>query len=112
MDKALVDGLKLAKNKPCFFALITKGADGKLLVGQKQPSAKDIADAKKEIGGTTVVSGRCLFEAGAYVFETARESPAALSAVVKKVIQKDAGMSIRAEFRVAGAEGAESEAEE
>jgi hypothetical protein len=42
-----------------FFALVAKGADGKLMVAKREIPPKVIADAKKAIGGSTPVTGKC-----------------------------------------------------
>jgi WD40 repeat protein len=50
-DAELTTALKQAKSKKMFFALVPKGAEGKLIVAKKKILPKEIAEAKKEIGG-------------------------------------------------------------
>ena len=59
-DPELALALKAAKGKKMYFAFIPKGAgDGKLIVSKKKIPPKLIAEARKEIGGGTPVTGRC-----------------------------------------------------
>ena len=74
LDKDLVDGLKTAKTKRCFFVLVLKGGtDGVLLVSKTKIAAPAIAEAKKSSGGSAVVQGFVSYADGAYLFETAKE---------------------------------------
>ncbi len=112
LDTELATGLKAAKTKPMFFALIAKGTTGKLLVAKKKVPAPAIASAKKECGGGTVYQGKChIDEDGALIFEVAAEPPGTLAATTKKIIKEEAGLSFKAvEFHVNAS--AEQEAEE
>jgi hypothetical protein len=98
----LADALKQAKRGPMRFAFVIKGpAEGKLLVARKTIPAKEIAEAKKELGGGKVYRGRCEGEMGALVCEVAQEPPATLAKELKGIITRDAGPLFRAvEFRV------------
>src|SRR5262249_55416435 len=101
-DQELAAALKQARSKKMFFALVAKGAEGKLIVGKKKNLPKNNAGAKKEIGGGTPVSGKCFGENGTMVFLVAKPAPPTLAALVRKIAKREAGMSIDAEFRVGG----------
>ena len=101
-DKDLAAALKQAKTKKMFFAIVPKGTDGKLIVAKKKIPAKDIAEAKKEIGGGAPVTGKCFQDNGTMVFLVAKPAAPMLAAVVKKIAKRDGGLSIDPEFRVAG----------
>jgi hypothetical protein len=100
-DQALNLALKQAKGKKFFFAFVPKGSDGKLIVSKKKIPPKEIADAKKEIGGGTPVTGKCIGEGNTMVFHVAKPTAPALAAIVKKVIHRDALLNLVAEFLVA-----------
>jgi hypothetical protein len=101
-NQQLTEALKQAKRGPMRFAFVIKGpAEGKLLVARKTIPAKEIAEAKKELGGGKVYRGRCEGEMGALVCEVAQEPPATLAKQVKALITRDAGPLFKAvEFRV------------
>ena len=101
-DKDLAAALKQAKTKKMFFAIVPKGTDGKLIIAKKKIPAKDIAEAKKEIGGSAPVTGKCFQDNGTMVFLVAKPAAPMLAAVVKKIAKRDGGLSIDPEFRVAG----------
>lgn len=101
LDKNLVDGLKAAKSKRAYFALVLKGSnDGALIISKTKVPPADIAAAKKQSGGAAVLKGFCQNEEGRYFFETAKEAPATAAQAVKIIAKRDAGMAIIAEFRV------------
>ena len=101
LDKDLVDGLKAAKSKRAYFALILKGSnDGALIVSKTKVPPTGIAEAKKKSGGSAVVQGFCSYEDGKYIFETAKEAPATAAQAVKIIAKRDAEMTISAEFRI------------
>jgi hypothetical protein len=101
LDKDLVDGLKAAKTKRAYFALVLKGSnDGALIVSKTKVPPTGIADAKKKSGGSAVVQGFCSHEDGKYIFETAKEAPATAAQAVKIIVKRDAEMTISAEFRI------------
>jgi hypothetical protein len=106
-DTELLAALKQAKSKKMFFALVPKGADGKLIVAKKKVLPKDVAAAKKAIGGGTPLTGTCFGEGGTMVFVVAKPAAPTLAAVVKKIAKRDAGLSIDAEFRVSSDADAE-----
>jgi len=108
LDTDLLDGLKRAKSKKMFFAFIPKGADGKLIVSMKKIPAKEIAEAKKEIGGGTPVTGKCIGPVNNLVFYTAKQAAPTVAAAVKKVVKRDAGLTVVPDFQVA----ADADAEE
>ena len=100
LDKDLADGLKAAKTKRCYFALVLKGGtDGALLVSKTKIAAPAIAEAKKKSGGGAVFSGFVSYEDGTYVFETAKSAPGTAAAAVKIIAKRDAGPTIKAVFR-------------
>jgi hypothetical protein len=100
-DADLAAALKQAKSKPMFFAFIQKGPDGKLIVARSKIASKQIADAKKEMGGGSPVTGKCFGAAdGSMVFQVAKAAPA-LGAALKKVAQRDAGIAIKPDVQVA-----------
>jgi hypothetical protein len=96
----LVSALKIAKTKPMFFAVVAKGNDGKLLVDKKKVPPKDAEAAKKECGGGTIYTGRCLTENGTLVFEMAKEPPATLAALIKKIIKNEAKLTLDVAVRM------------
>jgi hypothetical protein len=110
-DADLAAALKLAKGKKMFFALVPKGgSDGKLIVSKTKIPPKQIADAKKEIGGGAPVTGKCMGgEGGTMVFEVAKAPPTTMAATLKKIAQRDAGLAIKPDVRVAGDADAEEE---
>jgi hypothetical protein len=101
LDTELVNGLKAAKSKRAYFALILKGSnDGALIVSKTKVPPADIAEAKKKSGGSAVLKGFCQYEEGTYVFETAKQAPATAAQAVKVIAKRDAGLAVKAEFRV------------
>jgi len=101
LDKDLVDGLKAAKSKRAYFVLVLKGSnDGALIVSKTKVAPTEIAESKKRSGGTAVVAGFCSYEDGTYVFETAKDAPATADQAVKNITKRDAGLVVKAEFRL------------
>lgn len=101
MNEELVTGLKAAKSKRAYFALVLKGGkDGALIVSKTKVPPAAIADAKKESGGSAVVKGFCRFEDGVYLFETIKAVGPNVAQAVKLIAKRDAGITLRAEFRV------------
>ncbi len=101
LNEDLINGLKAAKSKRAYFALILKGAtDGALIVSKTKVPPAQIAEAKKESGGSAVIKGFCTYEDGTYVFETAKQAPATAAQAVKLIAKRDAGLALKAEFRV------------
>ncbi len=110
-DAELKAALNLAKSKKMFFAFIPKGgSDGKLIVSKVKISPKQIADAKKEIGGGTAVTGKCFSDGKTMVFQVAKAAPGTMGATLKKVSQRDAGLTIIPDVQLAGDADAEEEA--
>jgi peptidoglycan hydrolase-like protein with peptidoglycan-binding domain len=106
-DADLAAALKQAKSKTMFFAFIQKGSDGQLIVSKSKVTSKQIADAKKEAGGGTPVTGKCFGgEDGTLVFQVAKAAPT-LGAALKKVAQRDAGVAIKPDVQVAADADAE-----
>jgi hypothetical protein len=101
VDLKLATALKQAKTTPMFFVVVSKGADGKLLVDRKKIGAKEAAEAKKDCGGGIVYMGRCKGEEGKLIFEMGKEAPATLTALTKKLIKQTAGLTLDVEYRVA-----------
>jgi hypothetical protein len=107
--------LKMAKEKRMFFAFVVKGSDGKLIVSKSKIHPKQIEEAKKEVGGGTVLKGRCIGPLTGMVFQVVKEVSPALVATLKKVIKRDAGLTVHLEFQLAPdaeAEHEEGESEE
>lgn len=103
IDEDLLTKLHMAKTKELAFALVMKGgADGALLLERNKIPPVLINVAKKKTGGTAVLQGRCFFEDGKYIFAMEKIPPATAVAVVKKVVKRDSGLTIHAEFRFAG----------
>jgi hypothetical protein len=101
LDENLVAGLKIAKSKRAYFALVLKGStDGALIISKSKVPPADIAEAKKKSGGSALLKGHCLYEDGTYVFETAKAAPATAAQAVKTIAKRDAGLTLKAEFRV------------
>lgn len=101
LDEELVEGLKAAKSKRAYFALVLKGSnDGALLVSKTKVSPTAITEAKKESGGSAIVKGFCKYEDGKYLFETAADAPATAAQAVKNIAKRDAGLTVNAEFRL------------
>jgi peptidoglycan hydrolase-like protein with peptidoglycan-binding domain len=115
IDAELVANLKAAKGKKMFFTFVAKGpGDGKLIVSKKKIAPKEASEAKKALGGGTIYTGKCMGPISDLIFFVAKEAPASVEAAVKKVVKRDAGMTIVPTFKVAGdaeSEEAESEAE-
>jgi hypothetical protein len=101
IDTQLATALKQAKGKSMCFALVAKGlADGKLIVSKTKVPAKQVADAKAKLGGGTLWRGRCLGDEGALVFEVPKAPPPTLAGQLKKVISRDAGLTLKVDVRI------------
>ena len=101
LDQDLVNGLKAAKSKRCYFALVLKGStDGALIVSKVKVPPTAIAEAKKSSGGSAVVKGHCSYEDGKYIFETGKPAATTAAQAVKIIAKRDAGLAIHPEFRV------------
>ena len=115
LDTDLIAALKLAKGKEMFFAFVPKGAEGKLIVSKKRIPPKEIAEAKKEIGGGKPVLGKCIGPLGEMVFKVAKKMPT-LGAAIKKVAKRDSGLTVVPDVQVSTEveeeEGAEAETPE
>ncbi len=100
IDEELVNGLKQAKSRRMYFALVLKGgADGALLISKQKVPPADIAQAKKKSGGSAVIQGACFGEDGKIIFEVAKMPGATWAAAVRTIAKRDAGLTIQAEFR-------------
>ena len=108
-DVELVTALKQAKSKKMFFAFVPKGTDGKLIVRKARIPPKEIAEAKKELGGGTPITGKCIGDGGTMVFQVAKPQPPTLTAALKRVIRRDSGLSLEPDVQVAGDADAEEE---
>ncbi len=96
LDKDLVDGLKQAKSKRSYFALVLKGgSDGAIIISKQKVPPGAINEAKKKCGGSAVVKGACFYEDGKYVFEMAKEPAATLPNAIKVIVKRDAGLTIQ-----------------
>jgi hypothetical protein len=101
LDAELAAGLKQAKGKRMYFAVVLKGgADGALIVGKQKVPPTAIAEAKKKCGGSAVIKGACFGEEGKHIFEVAKEPPATLANALKLIARRDSGLSIHPECRV------------
>ncbi len=95
IDSELAANVKIAKTKRMHFAFVAKGSsDGALVLAKSKVPPALITDAKKKSGGTQVFKGACFGEEGKLVFEMAKDPPATLATALKKVIQRDASVSI------------------
>ena len=103
-DADLAAAIKLAKGRTMRFAFILKGADGKLIVSKARIPPKEIAEAKEELGGGTLVTGTCNGPLNDLVFMVAKVTPSTLPAVLKRVIKDDAGLTTRPDVRMEGEE--------
>ena len=104
LDRSLADNLKRATHAPAdhpyFFALVVKGGtDGQLIVSKGRVSEKQVAEAKKETGGSAVVKGVCFGEDGTLVFETPKLPAPAWTPLVKRLAKEGAGLALKAVFR-------------
>lgn len=111
IDAALATALKQAKAKEMHFCFVSKGTGGKLLVSKKKITPKEIAEAKKELGGGKPIKGTCTGSLGEMVFTTAKEVGGAVVNALKKVAKTDAGLMIKPTFQVGG-QADEDEGEE
>jgi len=100
IDAALVKGLKGAKSKKMCFGLVYKGTEGKLIIGKKKPT-KEMAAAKKEIGGT-LITGKIFGPLDDLIFEVVKEPAGSAAAAVKKIAKVHAGLTIVPTFKLAG----------
>lgn len=97
LDEDLIKGLKEAKAKRVYFAVVLKGAsDGALIVSKQKVQPGPINEAKKKCGGSVVLKGACLYEDGKYVFELGTEPPATLPNALKTIAKRDSGLTIQA----------------
>jgi hypothetical protein len=101
-DAGLVAALKQAKSKKMFFAFIPKGSDGTLIISKNKIPPRLIAEAKKEIGGSTPVVGLCFGDVKNMVFQVVKAVPPALAAVIRKVAKRETGLTINPNFELAG----------
>jgi hypothetical protein len=101
LDAELAAGLKAAKGKRMYFAVVLKGAaDGALIVSKQKVPPGAIAEAKKKSGGSAVIKGACFGEEGKHIFEVAKEPPGTLANTLKILAKRDSGLTIHAECRV------------
>ncbi len=112
-DASLTTALKQAKSKKMFFAFVPKGADGKLIVSKGKIPPKQVAEAKKEVGGGTAITGKCFGEGNTMIFQVLKAAPSSMGAALKKVIHRDAGLTLIPEIQLAGdADNDEEETDE
>jgi hypothetical protein len=109
IDAELVTALKQAKGKKMFFAFIPKGAEGKLIVSKKKIPPKEIAEAKKEIGGGNPITGKCFGPLADMVFTVAKEPSPTVGAALKKVAKRETGLVVVPSFQLASDADAEEE---
>jgi hypothetical protein len=101
-DAELLAALKKARSTEMFFAFVPKGTEGRLIISKAKIPPRDIADAKKEIGGGTPVLGKCYGDGRTMVFEVAKATPPAMVAAIKKVAKKETGLTIDPDIRLVG----------
>src|SRR5262245_24656445 len=109
VDTKLAANLKKAKSSEMKFAFVFKGTTSVLLVEKKVPP-KEISEAKKEVGGGTVVQGTVVGEDGKLVFKFAKNPPGTVEAALKKAMKEQAGLTLP--FEVAVDSTLEEEGEE
>lgn len=94
-EDELAAGLKAAKTRRMYFALVMKGgADGALLLAKTKVPPADIAAAKKKTGGSALLTGICFYEDGTFVFEVGRVPPATAGNIIKLLAKREGGQSI------------------
>ena len=99
VDEELKKKLKAAKTKPHNFALVLAGMQLGLLVSRTKIPGPAIKLKQKEMGGGTVLRGRCFDEGGLLVFETPMRAATGLGAKLMKFIKTSAGLSVKVEVR-------------
>jgi hypothetical protein len=104
----LAAAIKMAKGKKMRFAFLLKGSDGKLILAKGKIPPKQIAEARSEMGGGTLVTGKCTGPLNNLVFQVVKPPPSTLAAVLKKVVKNEAGLTIAPEIQLA----ADADAEE
>jgi peptidoglycan hydrolase-like protein with peptidoglycan-binding domain len=112
MADDLTLALKLAKQskdkKKQFFAFLPKGSEGTLLISKKKIPPKEVAEAKKESGAGTPITGKVFGGGGTtIVFLVAKAVSATIPAMLKKVIKKETGLTVDPEIRLANDADAE-----
>lgn len=103
VDTRLATALKQAKTAAMRFAFVAKGSgEGRLMLVKKPPvPPKEIAEAKKELGGGQVFQGRCRWENDQYVFELAKEPPGTLANTIRTIIHKEIGQLFKVTCKAA-----------
>jgi hypothetical protein len=104
----LTAAIKMAKGKKMRFAFVLKGSDGKLILSKAKIPPKQIAEARSEMGGGTLVTGKCSGPLNNLVFQVVKPPPSTLAAALKKVIKSEAGLTTAPEVQLA----ADADAEE
>ena len=99
-DTELAAAIRQAHVRTMFFAFILKGTDGKLLVSTDKIPPKEIEIAKKTLGGLTAVTGTFSGPVSYITFQVAKPPPAALAAMLGKVVKRDAELTIGAVVKV------------
>jgi hypothetical protein len=97
----LAAAIKMAKSKKMRFAFVLKGSDGKLILAKGKIPPKQIAEARSEMGGGTLVTGKCTGPLNNLVFQVVKPPPSTLAAVLKKVVKNEAGLTIAPEVQLA-----------
>src|SRR5262245_1316403 len=110
-DAKLTRALKQAESNKMHFVFIPKGSEGRLIVSKDRIPSRIISEAKKQIDGGTPVTGKCFGPMHKLVFRVVQEPPNTLGAAIKKVAQRDSGLTIVPEVRLdTGADAEEHEA--
>jgi hypothetical protein len=98
--------------KRFFFGLVMKGpSEGYLILGPKNIVRDGLKEARKSIGGGSVVKGQCFGESGKLVFAT-REPYHNWLPLIKKQANSQAGVSIDPEYRLLEAPDSTPDAED
>ena len=97
----LAAAIKMAKSKKMRFAFVLKGSDGKLILAKGKIPPKQIAEARSEMGGGTLVTGKCTGPLNNLVFQVVKLAPSTLAAVLKKVVKNEAGLTIAPDVQLA-----------
>lgn len=100
-NEPLEQALRQCKGKKMYFAFIPKGAEGQLIVSKKKVPEKDVAAARKEIGGGNPVRGKCFGPVADLVFQVAKEQPGTFKNALKLVAKRETGLTIVPNVQVA-----------
>ena len=101
VDKDLQNSLKLARKRPCNFAILAKGAQVlKLLVDKKPIKDGELQKAKKEYQANLIVKGVCVGGDGPEMVFQVLELPSLAEEKFKKFLADEAGLTLKPRFEV------------